>query len=700
MRPPIPKRFRAALAKHWISIAIAVAAIVVALEFLGLVLRHTSFGLPIEDAYIYLTYAKQFGRAEPFTYFSEGGYSAGSTSVIWPMILAPFWTLGARGEALVWVSFFICSALYAATGVLCSLLIRRIFGTLPGVLAACFGLAIAPFAFTALSGMEVALASTLLVAAIYQLYSANAVSPPTKKLGATLACLALSRPEATIVVALIVFVHVSQRARQREWRAAAWWALPMLPPVLWLIANRTLAGNWFPNTGVAKSHFYLPGFDWTYWWDTVTTQTKEMLRGLFWKKEGPFVWPRLVALLWCVGTVRLLFWAYRSKQLLVGALIAFAPVGLILAVIASSGAWTFHNYRYISAAFPLIMTTAACALAPLSIPQRFSWTPWFQRAWQTLSLALLLFFVIAAYRPMRADMELYAQNATDLNAQVVRIGRYLHDRLPAAHVMFHDAGAIAYYGDTQVYDMLGLVTNGQANIANNGPGSRFEFLESLTPDARPTHFAYYPNWMGQAEFFGEVLMRTPLRPSFHKRRLIGDYDMQLIVAKWDLVHTAERPTVIEAGWRVVDRIDVADIASEKAHRWHGMLGRRRFGDPTARWSVFHKDEEPTLLLDGGRTIRGASEEFETRIDPSKPVLIVIRTGGKPSYPFHEQINKPVVLALHSTDGAELGRTTLPVPTGTFVESSFEFRSAKPDLKIVTHASGPYRVFHWFILQPG
>src|SRR6476620_2127535 len=100
------------------------------------VLRRTqSFGFPLDDAYIYLTYAKQFGRAQPFTYFPGGGYSAGSTSVLWPMVIAPFWTLGARGHHLVWVSFGLCTALYAATGVACQLLARKMFGALAGVYA-------------------------------------------------------------------------------------------------------------------------------------------------------------------------------------------------------------------------------------------------------------------------------------------------------------------------------------------------------------------------------------------------------------------------------------------------------------------------------------------------------------------------------------------------------------------------------------
>ncbi|MBL9015125.1 MAG: hypothetical protein JNL83_13160, partial [Myxococcales bacterium] len=94
----------------------ALGAIAIAWAFAATTLAHTRpMGLPLDDSYIYLTYAKQFGRLQPFSYYPGGGYSAGSTSVLWPMLLAPFWTLGARGHALVWVSFLLCTLLYAAT---------------------------------------------------------------------------------------------------------------------------------------------------------------------------------------------------------------------------------------------------------------------------------------------------------------------------------------------------------------------------------------------------------------------------------------------------------------------------------------------------------------------------------------------------------------------------------------------------------
>ncbi|MBA3463421.1 MAG: hypothetical protein H0T46_25930 [Deltaproteobacteria bacterium] len=51
-------------------IVIALVAIVVAWAFAATTLRHTRpMGLPLDDSYIYLTYAKQFGRFQPFSYY-------------------------------------------------------------------------------------------------------------------------------------------------------------------------------------------------------------------------------------------------------------------------------------------------------------------------------------------------------------------------------------------------------------------------------------------------------------------------------------------------------------------------------------------------------------------------------------------------------------------------------------------------------
>src|SRR3569623_1930703 len=185
------------LARKWAApAAIVLVAAFLVWAFAATVLAVTrSMGLPLDDSYIYLTYAKQFGRAQPFTYFPGGGYSAGSTSLLWPMLLAPFWTLGARGHALVWVSYGICSALYAADALGVWRFVRGAAGEAAGLFAAGFVLCIAPFAFCSLSGMEVAFAAALIVAMLLLLQRGF-----YWRLLAEKAAASLSRPEAMLIV--------------------------------------------------------------------------------------------------------------------------------------------------------------------------------------------------------------------------------------------------------------------------------------------------------------------------------------------------------------------------------------------------------------------------------------------------------------------------------------------------------------------
>jgi hypothetical protein len=251
--------------------------------------------------------------------------------------------------------------------------------------------------------------------------------------------------------------------------------------------------------------------------------------------------------------------------------------------------------------------------------------------------------------------------------------------------------------------MLGLVTNHQAEVALNGPGSRFEQLESLPPEQRPTLFAYYPTWLGVPDFYGEPLLHTMVRGQFSpgdRQRLTGGADMEVFEASWDHVGTAERPLVPQPGWTMVDRVDVADLESERAHRWRGALGERRLGDPSARWSFVEREVGPFgLAIDGGRTIRGKHESFALAVTPGRPVRLIARSGGARAIPLQDPTGTVDIVVYDAAEHA-LARTSIPAADGLFEEIAIDL-PAPPTSKLALdiEATGAYRVYHWFALQP-
>jgi hypothetical protein len=650
----------ALIRRYGAQAAIVVVALFVVWAFAATVLAVTHpFGLPLDDSYVYLAHAKQLGRAHPFTHVPGAG-----SSVLWPVVLAPFWTLGARGHALVWVSYVVCAGLYVVVALGVWRLSRTIAGDVAALVAAGITLAIAPFAWCALSGMETALASALLLAMLLLLTQSSREGTPSLRLALVMAAASLARPEAMVIVFAVCGVCAVQRRRTP--RAAAWWLAPLAAPIAWLVANRLLAGH------------VMPGLAWH-------PPVSAMLKGLFWDSTSPLVWPTLVALLVIAGAVRVVWWARREKRPLVGGLVIAAPFAMMLAAVASSGEWDDQRFRTIAPAFPLLAILAGIGATP---PARF-------RLPATAAIGLVFaVFAWRAWRPMRSEMLVFAQGAMDTNTQVVRIGQYIHERLPDARVMGHAPGAIAYYGDETVDAM-------PRDVANNGPGSQFEMLESMPPEQRPTHFAVYPSRIGQTDFFGDVLLHTVWHPALAKERLGVASDMQLIAATWDHAGTAERPLNDHTGWALVDRIDVADLASERAHGWHGELGGRTLRDPSTRWSFVERETKAGLLIDGGRTIRGGSARFTVHVDPKKPTRIAIRTGGAIAAPGQDVIKKPVTLKLLAGTRV-LGTLTVTPPTGAFTELTFNLQPhalRDPEVEVTTSASGPYRVFHWFVLQP-
>src|SRR5260221_10176726 len=63
--------------------------------------------VPLDDAFIHFQYAKRLAGGHFFSYSPGDGYSSGATSLLWPMLLAPFYLAGLRDLSIIWAPWLL-----------------------------------------------------------------------------------------------------------------------------------------------------------------------------------------------------------------------------------------------------------------------------------------------------------------------------------------------------------------------------------------------------------------------------------------------------------------------------------------------------------------------------------------------------------------------------------------------------------------
>src|SRR5262249_40390571 len=171
------------------------------------------------------------------------------------------------------------------------------------------------------------------------------------------------------------------------------------------------------------------------------------------------------------------------------------------------------------------------------------------------------------------------------------------------------------------------------------------------------------------------------------------------------------PLEVPAGWQIVDVVDVADLESERAHRYQAALGTRHFGDLSDLWSCYYSVTQSTgdgmfrKIADGGRTIRGAEgERFVIHADPGKPLRLLVRTGAPLDFKAAPLMSWARELIVERADThLLLGRIAVPPPGERFSEVFLELpadpsRAAELPLNVLPEG-GQIRTFHYWVLQP-
>ncbi len=457
------------------AVILAVGAAVLLL-FLGAELRIAGeAGLPLDDSWIHLRFADNLAAGRGFA-INPGASVAGSTAPLWTLLLALALALGLPG---LLAAKLLGVLAYGATG----LLTRRLGLALgfPRGLALAAGLGavgLGRLAWGALSGMEVPLAAALVAAGILL-----AVRGHDLGAAATLGAATLARPEAALLVAL----HAASAGRLAAAGARAAVAALVIAPApafnLWTI------GGLLPGTAVAKIEGGLLG----------------RLTGVGdpWGAMGQRVlaylveWVGLLAadhlalpVLLVVGGIALR--RSRLRWLILG--LVLHPVAM--ALLAPYRGPAFQTGRYSTHLIPLEVVVGVAGLGALlrALPPRFGLRP-----------AVVGLAALALALTLGPASVAYAWGVQNISAMQVRLGRWVaRETPPDALLAVNDVGALTYFGNRRIIDLMGLVTPDVVPARRQGDAGVLAYLERACPDYLVIFPAWFPGLATRSDLFRPI----------------------------------------------------------------------------------------------------------------------------------------------------------------------------------------------------
>jgi hypothetical protein len=424
------------------------------------------FGLPFDDSYISLLFARNLANHGFLTFDGESA-SAGATSLLHVAILALPIKLGAEPvKASVATGVVLHLALVPAVYWLARVIFRdRLASALAGASVAVMGY----LAFDALNGMETTL--FLLVSTLAAAAFLSARDDRRLLLAGALGALAvLSRPEGVLLIGAMALYDLLDPAREEPLvspgtaRRLALLGAPGAAALLGLaLFYWATTGSFTPGTATAKLLFFRE-FE-------LPLQTKfEMANG----GVGNFIAPVLPWL-------ALAAFGARRREALLFALFWAAFIVMYFALFP--GGLTHYWYRYQHVFLPPIAVFAAGGLVSLARGRAF-------RTADLLATGLVGVVLVGAvafqYESFRDN---YAEDMELSQGRQVAMARYLNELVaPGESVATHDIGAIGYYTEREVIDLVGLVN---PDVIEYHDGRR---LWAYVDQARPDYLVAFPSW--------------------------------------------------------------------------------------------------------------------------------------------------------------------------------------------------------------
>ena len=468
----------------------------------------------LDDAYIHFQYARAIAEGHPLRFQAGEPITSGATSTLWPAVLAPFWALGARDEAILWPAWILAFAALGALAWEASKLTEELAGRTAalgaGLMTLCFG----GFVWCAASGMEVVPFAWAMARAARRASEWAEAAPSERNRRRVLELIALAwiaallRPEGAVTALFVATTLVAFPRHERGWNAAAWRELggPLaagLAAVGWPVLLWAVTGSARSNTAVAKLLPGNPYYSGPALVAAVEANARQLvgtlLNGEVWSAEYLPKGGAPVAMAG-LGAIAVLGWRLRLRWRAVAVLL------IAMTMFAPCFYYTFlwNRLRYLwpfATGWIIGLACLARVLGDLAGSIRPRW-----RIVTPLASGLFVGLFLSKLDWVIEDV---AQSASGIDRQQVLLGRWAKDSLPAdARIGVNDTGAIAYFGEHKTFAVVGPTSPHEARSWVAGVGSRIEHYERLhasAPAKLPTHFIVYPDWVGMEMVLGEPL---------------------------------------------------------------------------------------------------------------------------------------------------------------------------------------------------
>lgn len=411
-------------------IIIAIASLIGVGYFLSVSALTYRIGFPLDDAWIHLTYARNFALHGEWS-FRLGESSAGSTSPMWTALLSIGYLV--RLAPYAW-TYFLGWVVLTLMAIKAEDLVRKILPSyrsqIPWV-GLFFALAW-HLTWSATSGMETLLHG-FIIFTVLGLLMQNTRQYLTLGLLAGLSVWV--RPDGLTLLGPILFTAFLQERSFKD-RGAALVKVFIgfgILFVFYLLFNLALSDKPMPTTFYAKQAEYQE-----YWLSRAFSErlTDYVLPMI----ASPFVVLLPGLYLWMVRTARNRNWGAVS-----GLIWFFGYIGIYFMVLPA-----YQHGRYILPAFPILylwgMLGMMGYIASAKASQRLS------LLWKILLVVLLMAFQWVGAKQNARDVVL-------IETQMVRTAQWVNENLPPTSTLgVHDIGAIGYFTRNPIVDLAGLVT--------------------------------------------------------------------------------------------------------------------------------------------------------------------------------------------------------------------------------------------------